>query len=137
VAACQDRCAQRSSCAAFTFGKTKNNCYLYDAVPRFTADASFDSGVRQSLQTPVQSRTPQPSAQQAAAGSFEIRRNMDASGVYYYMKNVASIGECEQVCKEAVKCLVFTYSKGTNACFLYDKKAGFSPNDRYDTGIRP
>jgi len=68
---------------------------------------------------------------------------MDASGVFYNMKYVASIGECEQVCNETAKCQVFTYSRqpnsyGRNGCFLYENaKAGLVQKDGYDTGIRP
>jgi PAN domain-containing protein len=148
---CQQKCVQSATCNAFTLNKATQLCFSYSS-PQLVPNATYDSGVRQSLQTPVQTGTAQPPAQQAAAlpagepvstkGSFEIRRNTDASGIYYYMTDVASIGECEQVCKEAVKCLVFTYSKranlsGKNVCFLYDRKAGFVQNNWYDSGIRP
>jgi hypothetical protein len=129
VGACEEKCTGWNPCRAYTFNKTTKYCYLYDVVPDFSPTTRSDSGVRQSA--PL--RADQP---------FEIRRNTDVTGVYYTKRDVASIGECEQVCKELGKCQVFAYSKqannsGLNGCFLYEKSAGLVQNDRYDTGIRP
>jgi PAN domain len=150
VAACQDRCAQRSSCAAFTFGKTKNNCYLYDAVPRFAPEANFDSGVRQSLQASVQSGTPQPPAQQAAtlpaanqpastraAGLFtihintEVGRNVGAE----YSADAESMDDCEKMCTARSRCKLFSYNKMAKKCYQYFS-AGLTPNTEFDSGVR-
>jgi TIR domain len=75
--------------------------------------------------------------------TFQVRRNIEATGPYLYRNGVASIGECEKVCKETGNCQLFTYSKtadnvGKYGCFLFDNpKASLIQNDRYDTGIRP
>jgi TIR domain/PAN domain len=45
VEACQERCTQRGTCQAFTFSKNSKLCFLYDLVPTFRSNPSFDSGV--------------------------------------------------------------------------------------------
>jgi TIR domain-containing protein/PAN domain-containing protein len=153
VQACQERCAQSGACLAFTFSNASNLCLLYDLLPSFRSNTSFDSGVRQSLQTTVQSGAPQPPAQQAAAltagqpistkGSFEVRANTRVIGPYYTQSPVRSVDECENACKAISICQLFTYTKmtdwkGTNGCYLYsDSKARLVPTEGYDTGIRP
>ena len=150
VAACQDKCAQLSSCAAFTFNKTSKACYLYNAVSRFEPDADFDSGVRQSLQASVQSGTPQPPAQQAATlpaanqpastratGLFtihintEVGRNVGAE----YSADAESIDDCEKMCTARSRCKLFSYNKTAKKCDQYFS-AGLTPNTQFDSGVR-
>jgi hypothetical protein len=134
--ACQERCAQSGACQAFTFSNASNLCLLYDLLPSFQSNTSFDSGVRQSTA---------PTATQSALvgnkGPFEIRRATEATGPYLYRKDVASIAQCEQACRENDKCRIFSYGTAANnslGCFLYDDaKANLIKNDKYDTGIRP
>jgi hypothetical protein len=153
--ACQERCARSGTCQAFTFSNASNLCLLYDLLPSFRSNTSFDSGVRQSSQTSVQSGTPQPPAQQAAAlpagqpdsrtGGFDIRSNTMVIGSFFQKRLVRSIEECEKVCKENAACKVFSHSRTggdwrttTTECFLYsDVTVRMSPNVGYDTGIRP
>ena len=141
VGVCEEKCTQWGPCKAFTFNKSAKSCDFYDFVPDFSANANFDSGVRLSAQSPTAG---QPvSMTGLAQGSFEIKRNTEATGPYLYRKGVASIGECEKVCKESGSCQLFSYGKskdhaGTHGCFLFaTPNAKLIQNDWYDTGIRP
>jgi hypothetical protein len=50
---CQQKCTQSATCNAFAFGKANKYCHSYSDA-EFVPNTNFDSGVRQSRQTPVQ-----------------------------------------------------------------------------------
>jgi hypothetical protein len=128
IGECEQKCAQSTSCNVFTYSRVSRACYVY-ARADLAPNEYFDSGVRYSA-TSINSQLG------PGAAPFEIRNGMvangSAAGTTYL---VGSKSECEHKCSQSVACNVFTYSRGSQLCYLY-ARADLVSNQSFDSGFR-
>ena len=146
---CQLKCAQSDKCTTFSFNKGNKTCYSYSNA-QLVPNSTYDSGIRQSPQTSIQSGTPQPPAQQAATlpaanqpastratGLFTIHINTEVGHNVgaEYSADAESMDDCEKMCTARSRCKLFSYNKMTKKCYQYFS-AGLTPNPQFDSGVR-
>jgi hypothetical protein len=105
------------------------------AAPLKSGSASTESANPTTSTSPKAPESPARGASDAG-GEFTLAQGMEANGAVSTEPFLtSSIGDCKDQCVRTAACGVFSYSKLSKRCYLYET-ATLSHNEYFDTGTR-
>src|SRR5262245_55002326 len=106
VAECEQECAIRTECRAFTFNKPHLACFLKSDGVRIYTNSSAQSGYKVEIGDRLHEST------------LTITEQIDLQGGDYQELNSPELGRCADVCEKDDKCSAFTYAIHVKKCWL-------------------
>jgi hypothetical protein len=106
---CQSACRANAQCQAFTFDRWNNWCFLKDQTGTLLLQPRAVTAIRHYLAHPVLS--------EGDANHVERYTNIDSPGWDLpWVRNVETLGDCENICVQDSSCAGYTYNVGKATC---------------------
>jgi hypothetical protein len=112
IGECESFCASNNSCAAYTYNRWAQLCFLKSDVGELRLNARVTSGVRSTYGAPFES---------SSTITFEHFRQKGFLTSGTRSSTESSPDECENACREWRACIAYTYHAGQGRCDLYDE----------------
>ncbi len=122
---CQRQCVEQPQCRAYTFRRNSRECFLKSAVMPERRDDNVVTGVK-----------PGGIGGGGGFGRLTEERGYDRRGGDYRGFASPDFRDCKRTCGEDRRCRAYTYRFDTRECFLKDRVAPASRDDRTLTGFK-